>query len=87
MATHSSIRAWRPPWTEEPGGLQCKGWQRVRHDGTTKQSTALTAVPGPDCCAGFPRGRDQGLLSGCGVQPSHCGASLAERGLWEHGLQ
>ena len=26
-ATHSSILAWRIPWTEEPGGLQCMGWQ------------------------------------------------------------
>ena len=32
MATHSSILAWRIPWTEEPGGLQSKGLQRVRHD-------------------------------------------------------
>ena len=32
MATHSSILAWRTPWTEEPGGLQSIGWQRVRHD-------------------------------------------------------
>ena len=32
MATHSSILAWRIPWTGEPGGLQSMGWQRVRHD-------------------------------------------------------
>ena len=32
MATHSSIPAWRIPWTEEPGGLQSMGSQRVRHD-------------------------------------------------------
>ena len=32
MATHSSILAWRIPWTEEPGGLQPMGSQRVRHD-------------------------------------------------------
>ena len=32
MATHSSILAWRIPWTEEPGGLQCLELQRVRHD-------------------------------------------------------
>ena len=31
MATHSSI-VWRIPWTEEPGGLQFIGSQRVRHD-------------------------------------------------------
>ena len=32
MATHSSILAWRIPWTEEPGGLQSMGLPRVRHD-------------------------------------------------------
>ena len=32
MATHSSILAWRIPWTVEPGGLQSTGSQRVRHD-------------------------------------------------------
>ena len=32
MATHSSILAWRIPWTEEPGGLQSRGLQRVGHD-------------------------------------------------------
>ena len=31
MATHSSILAWRIPWTEEPGGLQFVGSQKVRH--------------------------------------------------------
>ena len=31
-ATHSSILAWRSPWTEKPGGLQSKGSQRVRSD-------------------------------------------------------
>ena len=31
MATHSSILAWRIPWTEEPGGLQSIEWPRVRH--------------------------------------------------------
>ena len=29
MATRYSILAWRIPWTEEPGGLQSRGWQRV----------------------------------------------------------
>ena len=32
MATHSSIRAWRMPWTEEPGGLQSIGCVCVGHD-------------------------------------------------------
>ena len=32
MTTHSRILAWRIPWTEEPGGLQSMGLQRVGHD-------------------------------------------------------
>ena len=32
MTIHSSILAWRIPWTEEPGGLQYIGSERVRHD-------------------------------------------------------
>ena len=32
MATHSSILAWKIPWTEEPGGLQSMGSQKVGHD-------------------------------------------------------
>ena len=32
MTTHPSILAWRIPWTEEPGGIQSRGSQRVRHD-------------------------------------------------------
>ena len=32
IATHSSILAWRIPWTQEPGGLQSSGLQRVGHE-------------------------------------------------------
>ena len=32
METHSSVLAWRIPWTEEPGGLQSMGQQRVERD-------------------------------------------------------
>ena len=32
MAAHSRILAWRIPWTEEPGGLQSMGSQRIRHN-------------------------------------------------------
>ena len=39
MATHSSILAWRIPWTEEPGGLQSMESQRVRHDLVTDTLT------------------------------------------------
>ena len=39
MATHSSILAWRIPWTEEPSKLKSKGSQRVRHDWATNRDT------------------------------------------------
>ena len=35
IATHSSVFAWRIPWTEEPGGLRLVGSQRIGHDGAT----------------------------------------------------
>ena len=41
MATYSSILAWRIPWTEEPGGLQSIGTQRVRHDCVTEYRDTL----------------------------------------------
>ena len=41
MATHSSTLAWRIPGTEEPGGLQSMGSQRVRHD----RETSLSLLP------------------------------------------
>ena len=49
MAAHSSILAWRIPWTYEPGGLQIMGSQRVRHSRATnacllKTSEALFIV-------------------------------------------
>ena len=37
MAVHSSIFAWQSPWTEEPGGLQSIGLQRVGHNLVTKE--------------------------------------------------
>ena len=45
MATHSSILAWEIPWTEEPGGLQSMGSQRVRHDLATKQQQSVFMMP------------------------------------------
>ena len=38
MATHSSILAWRNPWTEESGGLQSIASQRIRHDLATEHA-------------------------------------------------
>ena len=48
MATHSSILAWRIPWTEEPGGLQSTGsqsWTRLRD--FTLTHSAYTSTPNP----------------------------------------
>ena len=46
MATHSSILAWRIPWTEEPGGLQSIGSQRVGHNWSN-----LTYTQRNECCS------------------------------------
>ena len=46
MATHSSILAWRIPWTEEPGGLQSMGSQRVGHNWATFTHGYLCGFPG-----------------------------------------
>ena len=44
MATHSSILAWRIPCTEEPGGLQSMGLQRVGHDRATSQDLLINIL-------------------------------------------
>ena len=44
MVTHSSILAWRIPWTEKPGRLQSMGPQRVRHDWATSLSLSKALV-------------------------------------------
>ena len=48
MATHSSIFAWRIPWTEEPGGLWSMGSQGVRHNGVSNTILFLTQSHFPD---------------------------------------
>ena len=50
MATHSSILAWRSPWSEEPGLLQSKGLERVEH-GERSITHAHTGLPNiPENC-------------------------------------
>ena len=63
MTTHSSILAWRTPWTEEPGGLQSMGSQRVGHDWATKHSTAH---PSPLCHLGSPKNQLWGCVTTLG---------------------
>ena len=57
MATHSSILAWRIPWTEEPGGLQSTGLPRVRHDSSVLEKEKVARVPGISVCFGFSTNR------------------------------
>ena len=47
MAAHCSTLAWRIPWTEEPGGLQSMGSQRVGHD---KRNNSCTFLVDLQCC-------------------------------------
>ena len=49
MATHSSVLAWRIPWTEKPGRLQSMGSHRVGHD-----SSDLAAAAYSLCCTVHP---------------------------------
>ena len=44
MATHSSTLAWKIPWTEGPGGLQCMGLLGVRHDWATSLHFSLSCI-------------------------------------------
>ena len=46
MATHSTILAWKIPWTEEPSRLQSMGLQRVGHDRATSLSLSGIFKPG-----------------------------------------
>ena len=46
MATHSSILAWETPWTEEPGGLQSIGSQRLGHGATERVTHPRTQTLG-----------------------------------------
>ena len=45
MAAHSSIPAWRIPWTEEPGRLQSMGSQRVEHNWNGLHTQMSTSIP------------------------------------------
>ena len=73
MATHSSILAWRIPWTEESGGLQFIGSQRVEHDWSdfACMHSPLTQPVSTQFCQ-FPSMNisPTGLLSPCPPPPS-----------------
>ena len=63
MATHSSILAWKIRWTEEPGGIQSMGSQRIRHDWVT-DTPVCAVVKNPLASAG-----DTGSILGLGRSP------------------
>ena len=65
MAPHSSTLAWKIPWTEEPGGLQSMGSQRVRHDWATSFHFSLSC---------FGEGNGNSLLCSCLENPRDRGA-------------
>ena len=54
IATHSNILVWRISWTEEPGGLQPMGSQRIRHDGATNSNTIIFSSQLVSICSSFP---------------------------------
>ena len=63
MTTHSSIFAWRIPWTEEPGRLRSMGLQRVGHNWVTSLSLLLSSLKGfPGGSAGKESARNAGEL-------------------------
>ena len=53
MATHSSILAWRIPWTEEPGGLPSMGSHRVGHDCSDLAAAAASLFKVSNLAAGM----------------------------------
>ena len=50
MVTHSSVLAWRFPWTEEPGGLQSTGLQRAGHICATKRNATTVLYTQESSC-------------------------------------
>jgi len=72
MATHSSILAWRIPWTEEPGGLQSIGLHRVGYD----SNNLLSTCTGMGCAT-----RREGFPSGSHGKESACTAETQVRSL------
>ena len=53
MATHSSIIAWRTPWTEEPGGSQSMGSQRVGHNCAHTLHMFMKGPAAPERCPAY----------------------------------
>ena len=74
MATHSSMFAWRIPWTEKPGGLWSMGSHRVRHDWVTNTS-AFRGFPGGSVVKNLPASAGDMDLSLVQEDPTCLGAT------------
>ena len=79
MATHSSILAWRIPWTEKPGRLQFTGWQRIGHDWAHEHSLVVLvwdfSYSSVRCCLGLQSWEGQ---AGAGGSTSEVAYSVAD---------
>ena len=76
MATHSSIFAWRIPWTEEPHGLRSMGWQRVRHNCVTNTSPQTTSLFDFSTRDDFPVSPQESRVLSCGHPGCECGSHV-----------
>ena len=76
MPTHSSVLAWKIPWTEEPGGLQSMGLQRVRHGWTTNTFTIPTGAPQGQGILPKHRGHQDRSLPLLALKPRTAGQAL-----------
>ena len=89
MATHSSILSWREPWTEEPGGLQSMGSQKVRHHWTTNTFTLRELWPlidfpgGSDGKASAYSAGDPGSIPGLGRSPGEGNGNWLQYFAWK----
>ena len=95
MATHSSILAWRIPWTEEPGGLYSMGSQRVRHDWSSLAHPFITQhIFTKDSLSAFHSGRhwlccgeqSSTISMNCSLVGKRDHHSVVSGSLWSHGL-
>ena len=84
MATHSSILAWKIPWTEEPGGLQSRGLQRLGHDWAIAHARSVAGTPSPWLWGGGHWGRKLSL--GKPARSAMGGNSAAAPQFWNLGF-